>query len=459
MGGIRRWQFGAVRFASNESGSVAILFGLAVFVLAGSIALGLDYGRALGVRSRLQQAVDAAALAAHPDGSRNNQQMTDAVNSQFAYDTKGQGYGSINVIVNSQPIEKGIVVTATADVPTSFGRLLGVPNIPVAVKAEAVSGKGNFEIALVLDTTYSMNGNKLTDLQTAAKKLVDQVVASSPSGTLKFGLVPFANYVNVGMSYRHVPWMSVANDYSEPQHSCWQTTDWDGCPTKTYTYSCTNDGVPQTCTGTTCATPAAPHQVCQDWTQYHNWNGCAGSRTPVPDLAVTASISSPVPGTMDVGCPSALLRLTTDDSAIKNGIDAMVAQGETYIPSGLMWGWRVLAPDSPFADGAAYSGASTKKIIILMTDGFNTKSQLDTNHEGSDSAAADNVLTQLCTQVKQQSIELYTIDFEVNNPAAKALMQGCATNSAHYFDASDSASLAAAFDQIAGSLIKLALSK
>jgi len=242
------------------------------------------------------------------------------------------------------------------------------------------------------------------------------------------------------------------------------TTDWTGCPTTTTSYTCYNDGVPQTCTSTQCTTPGPPHTVTYNYPVNHTWNGCAGSRAPGPDLTVSATFGSPIPGILDVGCPSQLTRLTTDSASIKAQINAMIAQGETYIPSGLMWGWRALDPGPPFADAAAYGqGAnSTKKIMILMTDGFNTRSQggnIATDHEGTNSVAADAAMGLLCTNVKATGIELYTIDYQVNNANAQALLQACATGSDHYFNAQDSASLQAAFNSIAGSVIKLALSK
>ena len=60
--------------------------------------------------------------------------------------------------------------------------------------------------------------------------------------------------------------------------------------------------------------------------------------------------------------------------------DVLVAQGETYLPSGLIWGWRVLSPTAPFTkvEASANQPASTissyhnprwRKIMVLMTDG------------------------------------------------------------------------------------------
>ena len=288
---------------------------------------------------------------------------------------------------------------------------------------------------------------------------MDQIIASSTPGTVKYALVPFSNYVNIGKANRNAPWMSVPSDYTEHHPpSCWMTTDWNGCPLKTVTYSCPNDGIPQTCSYTTCKTPGPNHNQCDSgWDQQHSWNGCAGSRIPGPDVAVGALMASAIPGILDVGCPSEMVRLTTDEDKIKHEIQDMVAQGETYIPAGMMWGWRALAPDSPLGDGVAYNSA--KKIMILMTDGLNTKSQDQTNHEGGDAAAADAAMALVCNKVRGVGIEVYTIALQVPNGPTKTLLQGCATDLTHYFAAENSQELSDAFNKIAGSVVKLALSK
>lgn len=449
-------------FVRQKDGSIAILFGLIVFVLCGTVALGLDYARALAVRTKLQWSVDAAALGARATDLSDSATLQARVTDLFNYNNKGANNGAINITVSSTTITNGVRVEAQATVPTSFGRLLGVNSLPVSVKAEAVSANGNFEIALVLDNTGSMMGTKIDDLKSASKDLVDTVstAVTAGGGGVKFGLVPFSQYVNVGTANRSSTWMSVPNDYSENYNSCYTTTDWDGCPTVSTPSTCYNDGVPYSCASVTCATPGPSRSVCSSGTITHTWYGCAGSRTPAPDTAVVANMSKPVPGVLDTSCPAQLTRLTSDTGTIKTQIDGMVATGETYIASGLMWGWRVLSPTEPFNDGVAAGGAvPTKKAMILMTDGANTMSQLDTTHSGYDVTASNTAMDQLCTNIKAQNIELYTVSFTVTDPAVKDRMISCATDAAHYFDSADGAALKTAFERIAGALTKLSLSR
>src|SRR5205085_12440039 len=64
-------------------------------------------------------------------------------------------------------------------------------------------------------------------------------------------------------------------------------------------------------------------------------------------------------------------------SSVKSKLAAMNAVGNTNIPIGLMWGWHLLSPNLPFADGVSYSNPDTKKFLVLLTDGDNTNSESD----------------------------------------------------------------------------------
>lgn len=63
-------------------------------------------------------------------------------------------------------------------------------------------GVQNYEIGLVLDTTGSMEGAKLEAMKTAATAMIDDMsTAMKGAGSLKFALVPFSSFVNVGPQY------------------------------------------------------------------------------------------------------------------------------------------------------------------------------------------------------------------------------------------------------------------
>lgn len=71
--------------------------------------------------------------------------------------------------------------------------------VQVGVESEVLRSSNNLEVALVLDITGSMAGNKLRDLKDAADELVDMVVqdVQTPYYT-KAAIIPYAAAVNLG---------------------------------------------------------------------------------------------------------------------------------------------------------------------------------------------------------------------------------------------------------------------
>lgn len=172
-------------------------------------------------------------------------------------------------------------------------------------------------------------------------------------------------------------------------------------------------------------------------------------------------------------CPDELLRLTNNKSAVTNKINGMNywLGGGTVISEGLMWAWRTLSPNAPYADGAAYN--KTTKAIVLMTDGVNG---LAANGEDpvSDFSAYDYLLWRLgatsfdslttaldartllaCSNIKATGIKIYTVLFNHSNTLSAAqqahslgLLQTCASTPAGALLATDQNSLTAAFGVI-----------
>jgi Flp pilus assembly protein TadG len=424
---------------SNQSGSVAIMFALSILVLCGTVAIGVDYARALAVRSQLQHAVDAAALSARTEIDQSSVNLARRIQANFSYGTR-QTYGAINFVATPTPIEDGVRVVATATVPTTFGRILGINTIPVRAVAEAVSADPRLEVALALDNTGSMLGSKIAELKIAANLLVDKVIAGSTPGRVKFGLAPFSQFVNVGTIYRGATWLSVPNDGIQTVNVCSPDT-----------------GLPTVCERTTCTGTIPAPNTCGNVTVDHNWNGCVGSRAP-SDFVSRATGGNPIPGIPDALCPQPLMRLSSSTGDVKSKLNTMTTEGWTYVPSGLMWAWRLLSPDAPFSDGAAPDG-NTKKIVVLMTDGANTKSQNGVDHDGLSASAANANLAQLCQEVKKDKIEIYTVLFQEPDPIIRATLAQCSSGSGYAFEAATANDLNTAFDAIAVSIVKLALKK
>jgi Flp pilus assembly protein TadG len=57
---------------------------------------------------------------------------------------------------------------------------------------------------------------------------------------------------------------------------------------------------------------------------------------------------------------------------ILDAIDAMTPTGNTNVPEGTAWGWRVVSHKAPFSEGRPEIEKGNDKVIIVLTDGANT---------------------------------------------------------------------------------------
>jgi hypothetical protein len=93
-----------------------------------------------------------------------------------------------------------------------------------------------------------------------------------------------------------------------------------------------------------------------------------------------------------------------------------------------------------------------------MTDGQNTMKVNAANGThtavagGTRATQAETYTAELCTNIKAQKIEVFTVAFQVDDQTTKTMLQTCATDASHYFDATDSAALTASFKKIADAL-------
>jgi Flp pilus assembly protein TadG len=63
---------------------------------------------------------------------------------------------------------------------------------------------------------------------------------------------------------------------------------------------------------------------------------------------------------------------TSGLNSVTQAIADMRALGATDIPEGTAWGWRTLTSTAPFTQGRPESDRGNDKVLIVLTDGFNT---------------------------------------------------------------------------------------
>ena len=78
------------------------------------------------------------------------------------------------------------------------------------------------------------------------------------------------------------------------------------------------------------------------------------------------------------------ISLTGGRDEIKKAIDEMEPSGNTNVPEGTAWGWRVVSSGAPFTGGRSETEKGNDKVVIVLTDGANTYSPF------SDSSYANN---------------------------------------------------------------------
>jgi Flp pilus assembly protein TadG len=450
------------RFWKNRKGNVGIMFAAAAVPLMLAAGMGIDFVRANRTQTILQGAADAAALAGAASGEKD----------EAALQKIAEDYAMANGISNAADLIEGVetgldpetgafTVTIKGKLNTSLMKLANVTTMNIGATSEVMVGGQALEVVLVLDTTGSMGQQGRIDaLKAAAHDMVDDILKLNGKGVdVKVGIVPFGAYVNVGMKYRGESWLDVPADGTA--NVCWNTyPDAVSSNCRTETYTAYNDGVPSQVTG----------QVC-DW-NYGNpvqqcgvtdvkWYGCVGSRDNPLDEKIS-SASTAYPGLMNTYCGAPITTLSSDQDTLSDAIDALVPYGNTYIPSGLVWGWNMIDSSEPLDDAKSASQMTSlngTKAIVLMTDGANTLSATYPKHEGNNAAAADAKTTDLCDNIKSDKITMFTVSFMVDSPSAEAVLKDCASSSDKAYDANNPDELAKAFQDIGKTLSALRITK
>ena len=233
----------------------------------------------------------------------------------------------------------------------------------------------------------------------------------------------------------------------------------------------------------------------------YDWSGCVGARSVIPPLNVTDptknkstdlyldKISDPSVQkyagvtTLDTTCSvQQILPLTSNKQDVLDRIDKLSTWADTFIPSGLIWGWNVLDPDEPYParTGAELEAIGGMKALVLMTDGVNSMSPRlydgtsVSNGDGSitakwrDGSESKKLIGRICTNIKDDSankIKIFTVAFDVNDAAIKTILKDCASprdgspTDKLFFEASDNASLLDAFQNIGEALKTLRLTQ
>lgn len=437
------------RIRRDQRGAAAVQFALMIVPLTVTVFGMVDVSRASAAKGHLQDALDAAALAAARSTATTDAQAQTIGEGVLKVDLAGARAtlkSSSFRIVGST-----IVATASASTTPYISQLWHEGDIEMSASTEVVRASRNIEVALALDVTGSMGGTKIADLKTAAKDLIDIVVQTqqTPFYT-RVALVPYSMGVNAGTYATSVRGAITSG-----------TCTTAGCTKYTFTSAA---GGSKTNTISNCVSERT------------------GSNAYTDAAPTTALVGRNYPNTGNPCLGSTITPLSSDKAGLKSSIDALQASGSTAGHIGLAWGWYMVSPNWGYlwpnasSRPAAYGTKDLLKVVVLMTDGeFNTtyckgvisKDSTSGSGSGSDhincNAANGNAFAQakaLCDAMKAKGVVVYTVGFDLGgNASAETIMEECATSADHVYLPDSGSELKVAFKEIAQDINSLRLSR
>ena len=484
------------KIRSDDRGSIAILFALVVMIVFAAAGGGIDYGRAVLAREKLQTSVDSAVLAAARIW-QTEQSMTLAEQKALVHfdAMKPTDVDAKVTKITPDSNQNTLTIEAEATIKTPFLGMLREDRIKIAARAQAKfcigcrggGGGGNdgysIEVSMMLDVTGSMAGTRIADLKEAAKDLVNILVWPDQSEhTSRIAIVPFSHAVNAGTvlgpQVAYNPATSLSFKFRDGNTRTWYRTN-AYCVSERLGSQAYTD-----------ATPTGTNKLPRVYYGSSSNSNCQPTASVVP--------------------------LTSNKTTLTNTINSLSANGWTGGNLGTAWAWYMLSPtwwsglpssvhanDRPAAypplpkgctnweqcPMASRTGTDVRKFAVLMTDGeynmqFCNGSTSNTtgasipdrnsgpgNSEKADctsSLGSSNTQTlSLCTAMKKSGIIVYTVGFGLGSSGTQVnLLRDCASSDGHFsnpgklfYNTQTGTELRSAFRHIATSIASLYVSQ
>lgn len=454
-------------YGRDDLGNFAVMAALSMTLIFGAVGAGIDVSGAVSERTHLQDITDTAALAAASSGEREEVDLRAIIDESMAnYADEARPFTYDMTIVDDI-----ITVSAKADYKTAIMNIFGFSVLPVSAKSGVpLPGSMPVYVSLVVDTTASMEGANLDALQDAAGELIDIIEEGKDVGS-KMAVVPFSDYVNVGFGNRNAPWMDVPDDYQEVPACFFHRPVISRTNCRPESFTRYDDGRPFPATRERCDIGRSNErvEVCPTEPITFEWRGCAGSRNAPENIQAAASNSTAIPGVLNETCGSELLPLTDDFGDIEDAIDNLTTRGDTYLTSGLIWGWRSLTQGAPYETDPITNNGS--RAIVFMTDGGNTMTQFDKfgtgeeayhlslNPDDDRNDDATERMMAVCDGIKADGITIYTVAYNIDPDVRSSVadLRACASNPSFAFTTDDANDLADAFTNIGNSISSVRL--
>jgi len=463
FGGINR---AVGNFARDKRGNFAIVFGLAASVLALAVGFAVDTAQLMNARSALREAVDSAVTSTARSITLGDISEKDAPEMVKAFLTANSTGGVLSydqIVLDRLTIDRTartVEVAAYVDVPLYFPLFGMEKNRRVADVGAALYSDKQIEVAMMLDITGSMKGQKIEDLKTAAENAVKALLKGNKDPDkprVRVAIVPYAEAVNTG---------KLADTVFVEQK---------GGP-----------DLPPAIDAPLLVSAATRPDKCA--TERKMQDGSADFSGDAPDELRFNKDNKRYPAKINRDdrikiCPAAeLVALTADQQKLLDTISDFKADGVTAGGIAAQWGYYMLSPkwrqtisDAEAGSGPAdFNASKVGKVAILMTDGaFNTafagvpvsndKNNQPQNDQGEKSRSnAESI----CANMKKDGISVFTIGFALpttESSQARAVLKDCASDDTssmrHFYDVSTGPELDAAFKEIIANTERLTLTK
>lgn len=472
---------------NDISGNAAMIYALTVLPILAVAGFAIDYERQLTTRYQVQVSLDAAALATtlrlNHFGDMEQEELNNVAQEYFDGSFQPNAHLALNAI-DASIVGDEVLLSINGALDTTFMEIIGQTTMPIGASTGVVYNiQRPVEITLVLDTSESMAGSKLTALQEASRELVDILLPNEDDATAnvaaRMSVIPFNDYVRIDTAYKYAGWIRDTDSYTTEKESCStsnEAREEAGCYQEEYSCTKTTGSVEQgnqeqytgTCKRWVCPQGAEPEKTCTTKYKNYEWQGCMLSRS-YPFNTTDASYSThPISGFQHTGnwCENNVglsKELTSDHFEVDQVIGSLKAKRKTYIPTGLIWGLRSLSSQAPFEgaeDYASFASEDGRKVLMLMSDGANTVSPNSSGkHSNSDTNKANTYTEEICDEIKAQNIEVFTIAFDLEDDETKDMLEDCATDASYYYDADDAEELREAFVAVGRDLAELAISR
>ncbi|MGE4292362.1 MAG: pilus assembly protein TadG-related protein [Desulfovibrio sp.] len=385
-------------------------------VLLGAVGLALDAGNLYIAHSRLQNAVDAAALAGALELPYDPDTDKGIVRSATqAMLTRNYPQAAILSLAPGGEV-RSVCVRAGAEVSTLLLGALGIGSNHI--EAQACAGFNHLEIVFAIDNSGSMKGAPLEQTRMACNDLVELILPDHASPDTRVGLVPFRGKVRIPSGV---------------------------------------DGLPGGCRNA----DGSLNEGLRDEYMPLYWALPYYTRR---NVSLETCDSIPVTSA-----------LTSDKNAILAAIGEMDGYGDasgTVISEGIKWGREVLTPEAPFTEGK--DEKNIRKVLILLTDGDNEDGECggpyslnyrpnnywtnawygmgETDCHCEDGGGLNTAMLDEARRAKEAGVEIFTIRFGSSDAVDVSLMKQVASSKAgtndHYFDAPSAYDIGDVFKQI-----------